>query len=255
MRIPVQSSVLVRQRHRYEFGNVFPVMAGDCGDEIPSKSKPQSADVTSCANFENVLYVRYLHIFVSVILHFPRISRIFSRLVICNGFLLIFQCATTRFRQSWWSLRQFLFLLKQQLLSFCFHFVTQLFQCSTAEILLPWDQLSDRATCRVINSFQGLRTENHLLILLLQLVHVTAYKCRKVAGGSSVRWVLPLRVIPWYVLCKHHLVYWFQLANFLLRLSNRFHFLFCPRHHFVYFQNFYGHGWPHRCTYDFHQYR
>ena len=39
---------------------ILPVMAGDCGDEIPSKSKPQSAGVTSCANFENVLRVRYL---------------------------------------------------------------------------------------------------------------------------------------------------------------------------------------------------
>ena len=52
----------VRQRHRYNFGNVLPVMAGDCGDEIPSKSKPQSAGVTSCANFENVLHVRYLQV-------------------------------------------------------------------------------------------------------------------------------------------------------------------------------------------------
>ena len=39
---------------------ILPVMAGDCGDKIPSKSKPQSAGVTSCANFENVLHVRYL---------------------------------------------------------------------------------------------------------------------------------------------------------------------------------------------------
>ena len=50
----------VRQRHRYKFGNVLPVMAGDCGDKIPSKSKPQSAGVTSCVNFENVLHIRYL---------------------------------------------------------------------------------------------------------------------------------------------------------------------------------------------------
>ena len=50
----------VRQRHRYKFGNVLPVMAGGCGDEIPSKSKPQTAGVTSCVNFENVLHVRYL---------------------------------------------------------------------------------------------------------------------------------------------------------------------------------------------------
>ena len=47
----------VRQRHHYKFSNVLPVMAGDCGDKIPSKSKPQSAGVTSCANFENVLHV------------------------------------------------------------------------------------------------------------------------------------------------------------------------------------------------------
>ena len=39
---------------------ILPVMAGDCGDEIPSKSKPQSAGVTSCTNFENILHVRYL---------------------------------------------------------------------------------------------------------------------------------------------------------------------------------------------------
>ena len=50
----------VRQGHRYKFGNVLPVMAGDCGDEIPSKSKPQSASVTSCANFENIPHVGYL---------------------------------------------------------------------------------------------------------------------------------------------------------------------------------------------------
>ena len=47
----------VRQRHRYEFGD-FPVMAGDCGDEIPSKSKPQSAGVTSSANPANLLVNR-----------------------------------------------------------------------------------------------------------------------------------------------------------------------------------------------------
>ena len=48
----------VRQRHRYNFGNVLPVMAGDCGDEIPSKSKPQSAGVTSSANPANLLVIR-----------------------------------------------------------------------------------------------------------------------------------------------------------------------------------------------------
>ena len=58
MRIPVQSSVLVRQRHRYKFGNVLPVMAGDCGDEIPSKSKPQPAGITSSANPASLLIFR-----------------------------------------------------------------------------------------------------------------------------------------------------------------------------------------------------
>ena len=49
----------VRQRHHYKFGE-YPVMAGDCGDEIPSKSKPQSAGVTSSANFVNLLVTRRL---------------------------------------------------------------------------------------------------------------------------------------------------------------------------------------------------
>ena len=47
----------VCQRHRYKF-DFLSVMAGDCGDEIHSKSKPQPAGVTSCVNFENVLHVR-----------------------------------------------------------------------------------------------------------------------------------------------------------------------------------------------------
>ena len=64
---------------------VLPVMAGDCGDEIPSKSKPQSAGVTSCANFENILCVRYLQT-SSFRFHciFPQISRMFSKLVVCK---------------------------------------------------------------------------------------------------------------------------------------------------------------------------
>ena len=92
----------VRQRHRYNFGNVLPVMAGDCGDEIPSKSKPQSAGVTSCANFENVLHVRYLQtsIFRLCCTAFPRISQMFSRLVICTNFLLILRRGTTCLHQS-----------------------------------------------------------------------------------------------------------------------------------------------------------
>ena len=48
----------VRQRHRYKFGNVLPVMAGDCGDEIPSKSNLQSAGITSSANPANLLVIR-----------------------------------------------------------------------------------------------------------------------------------------------------------------------------------------------------
>ena len=59
----------VRQQHRYKFGNVLPVMAGDCGDKIPSKSKPQSAGITSCANFENILHVCYLQ--TSIFFFFP----------------------------------------------------------------------------------------------------------------------------------------------------------------------------------------
>ena len=82
MRIPVQSSVLSAK-----FGNVFPVMAGDCGDEIPSKSKPQSAGVTSCANFENVLHVRYLQ---TSSFRFSCIFREFHECFRDSSFVLIF---------------------------------------------------------------------------------------------------------------------------------------------------------------------
>ena len=34
------------------------VTTGDCGDEIPSKSKPQPAGVTSCSNPANLLVSR-----------------------------------------------------------------------------------------------------------------------------------------------------------------------------------------------------
>ena len=58
MRIPVQSPGL-SANDTVMSSVILPVMAGDCGDEIPSNSKPQSAGVTSCANCENVLYLRY----------------------------------------------------------------------------------------------------------------------------------------------------------------------------------------------------
>ena len=79
----------VHQRHCYKFGNVLPVMAGDCGDEIPSKSKPQSAGVTSCPNFENVLHVRYLQtsIFPSLLYCIFHKFREYSR---DSSFVLIF---------------------------------------------------------------------------------------------------------------------------------------------------------------------
>ena len=63
MRIPVQSSVLSANDTVTESGSFLAVMAGDCGDEIPSKSKPQPAGVTSCANFANLLKTRYLYSF------------------------------------------------------------------------------------------------------------------------------------------------------------------------------------------------
>ena len=74
VRIPVQSSVLIRQRHRYEF-SFLSVMAVDCGDEIPSKSRPQPAGVTSYANPMNLLIfcmsVRYSSIFDLLTVTFP----------------------------------------------------------------------------------------------------------------------------------------------------------------------------------------
>ena len=56
MGIPVQSSVLSTNDTITNL--VVPVMAGDCGDEIPSKSKPQPAGVTSYANPANLLVFR-----------------------------------------------------------------------------------------------------------------------------------------------------------------------------------------------------
>ena len=58
----------VHQRHHYKFGNVLPVMAGDCGDEIPSKSKPQSAGVTSSVNPANLLVIHWTVIKPSIFL-------------------------------------------------------------------------------------------------------------------------------------------------------------------------------------------
>ena len=114
MQIPVQSSVLICQRHRYEFVCFFPVMAGDCGDEIPSKSKPQSAGVMSYANPANLLSFRCF------IFNFPKfpyralqISKrffIFARVILHHSML---HCATTcphKARRSLWHL---LFLSKR----------------------------------------------------------------------------------------------------------------------------------------------
>ena len=53
VRIPVQSSVL--SANDTIMSLIVPVMAGDCGDEIPSKSKPQPAGVMSCVNPANLL--------------------------------------------------------------------------------------------------------------------------------------------------------------------------------------------------------
>ena len=73
----------VCQRHRYKFSNVLPVMAGDYGDEIPSKSKPQSAGVTSSVNPASLLVFRCGNcINRKLFVLFPRISRIISKLVI-----------------------------------------------------------------------------------------------------------------------------------------------------------------------------
>ena len=54
VRIPVQSSVLFTNDTVTSLC-FFTVMSGDCGDEIPSKSKPQPAGVTSYASPVNLL--------------------------------------------------------------------------------------------------------------------------------------------------------------------------------------------------------
>ena len=64
VQIPVQSSVLSTNDTVTSPVLFFAVMAVDCGDEIPSKSKPQP----SCASFENVLRLRYFSISVPELL-------------------------------------------------------------------------------------------------------------------------------------------------------------------------------------------
>ena len=54
MRIPVQSSML-SANDTVTSSVILAVMTGDCGDEIPSKSKPQPAGVTSSTNPANLL--------------------------------------------------------------------------------------------------------------------------------------------------------------------------------------------------------
>ena len=58
VQIPVQSSVLSANDTVTSLCAFLSVMAGDCGDEIPSKSKPQPAGVTSCMSPENLLSFR-----------------------------------------------------------------------------------------------------------------------------------------------------------------------------------------------------
>ena len=81
-------------------------MAGDCGDEIPSKSKPQSAGVTSCANPTNLLSFRCtvhrLLVFnfglqtVNFSSCFPRVLRIFYKFVGLQTFFFNFSSFRTR---------------------------------------------------------------------------------------------------------------------------------------------------------------
>ena len=59
LRIPGQSSVLSANDTITSLCVFLAVMAVDCGDEIPSKSRLQPAGITSCASFENVLSLRY----------------------------------------------------------------------------------------------------------------------------------------------------------------------------------------------------
>ena len=167
-------------------------MAGDCGDKIPSKSKPQSAGITSCTNFENVLHVRYLQ---TSIFFFRLFCTAFSRkfreysqnsssVMVFLNFFQFFDLLPLVFASPEDLCGSFFFFLNGS--SFPSASILSRI-CSIAappRYCLPEMSFT---TCCVVNHFQGFRTENHLLILLLQLVHVTAYKCRKVAGGSSIQ--------------------------------------------------------------------
>ena len=81
----------------------------------PSKSKPQSAGITSSANPANLLINRYLQTssfcFTAFFREFRERSQNSSSELV---FFLIFRRGTTRLRQSCRSLWQLLFLLKRQ---------------------------------------------------------------------------------------------------------------------------------------------
>ena len=77
----------------------FAVMAVDCGDEIPSKSKPQPAGITSCTNSANLLSFRcfvfgfqFWSLNCKFFSSLPRISQIFYKFVdLQDVFLQFFQ--------------------------------------------------------------------------------------------------------------------------------------------------------------------
>ena len=67
-------------------------MAGDCGDEMPSKSKLQPAGITSSVNLVSLLGFRCGNCLNrKLFVLFLQISRIFSKLVISSGFSNFFQ--------------------------------------------------------------------------------------------------------------------------------------------------------------------
>ena len=115
----------VRQRHRYKFGSFLAVMAGDCGDEIPSKSKPQPAGITSCMNFESspfllshtpssIILALIRKFFILLSTNFTNLLKIHHMFSFFSNFFLIFR---TRFPFSCTFSASFAILLQTRLFS------------------------------------------------------------------------------------------------------------------------------------------
>ena len=125
----------VRQRHRYESGIFFAVMAVDCGDEIPSKSKPQPAGVTSYANPANLLsfccFVFDFQFLISELVTFLQFSCKFhecsTNSSVCKRFSSIFPVSVPELLLNFWPIRDVSYISMLHCATCVFHLSSLIF--------------------------------------------------------------------------------------------------------------------------------